>query len=253
MPLLQIIQQVATYFLTVRRETDRVYLYAPLTQYPLKKRLVIRIADLAFFVLIKFIGKTVRFEKEGWEHLEKIGASGKVPIYAFWHDRIFLGTYYFRDRGIVVITSQSMDGEYIARFIQRLGYGAVRGSSTRGGTKALVEMIRLMRSGLPMGFTVDGPKGPPHEAKPGPILLAKKTGNPVLPFIVEARNYWTVNSWDKLQIPRPFTTAKVFIAEPISVPENASDQELESKLNELQASLDELVNRGKQWSHSFSQ
>jgi lysophospholipid acyltransferase (LPLAT)-like uncharacterized protein len=215
--------------------------------------LTIRFADLAFFVLIKLIGKTVRFEREGWENLEKIGLGGKVPIYAFWHDRIFLGTYYFRDRGIVVITSQSTDGEYIARFIQRLGYGAVRGSSTRGGTKALVERIRLMRSGLPMGFTVDGPKGPPHEAKPGPILLAKKTGNPVLPFIVEARNYWTVNSWDKLQIPRPFTKAKVIIAEPISVPENASDQELESKLYELQVSLDELVNRGKQWSHGFSQ
>ena len=111
-----------------------------------------------------------------------------------------------------MITSQSFDGEYIARFIQRFGYGAVRGSSTRGGVGALVEMIRLMKKGLPAGFSVDGPKGPLYFAKTGAILLAKKTGNPVMPFSVETKNHWTIKSWDKLQIPKPFSKAKVFIA-----------------------------------------
>ena len=212
--------------------------------------MLIRFADWAFYLLIKLIGKTIRYETEGWENFEQIERSGKIPIYAFWHNRIFAGTYFFRNRGIVVITSQSFDGEYIARFIQRFGYGAVRGSSTRGGVGALVEMIRLMKRGLPMGFTVDGPKGPKYVAKSGAVLLAKKTGNPLMPFVVETEKFWTVKSWDKLRIPKPFTRAKVFIMEPICVPQDAGESEIENKRLELQAKLDAAVEFGKQWRES---
>lgn len=229
-------------------EIEKLYRFASLAEYSLKERLLIRLADYAFFVLIKFIGTTVRFETEGLEYLEAIERSRRPPIYAIWHNRIFLGTYYLRGRGIVFLTSQSFDGEYIARFIQRFGYGSIRGSSTRGGAAGLVEMIRKMKVGLPMGFTVDGPKGPRYEAKTGAVLLAKKTGNPILPFIVEARNYWTINSWDRLQIPRPFTRAIMLFGEPVYVGEKASDREIEAKRGELQRSLDRLVTRGKEWS-----
>ncbi|HBE82693.1 MAG TPA: hypothetical protein DDW24_07920, partial [Blastocatellia bacterium] len=197
--------------------------------------------------LITFIGKTLKYETEGWENFEAIENAGKIPIYSFWHNRIFAGTYFFRNRGIVVITSQSFDGEYIARFIQRFGYGAVRGSSTRGGIGALVEMIRLMKQGLPMGFTVDGPKGPRYVAKSGACLLAKKTGNPLMPFVIECEDYWTLKSWDRLQIPKPFTKANLIIGEPIFIESRARDKELEAKIVELQTSLDELVLRGEKW------
>lgn len=216
----------------------------------MRQRAAIHLADWAFYLLIKFIGKTIRYETEGWENFERIEKSGKIPIYSFWHNRIFAGTYFFRHRGIVVITSQSFDGEYIARFIQRFGYGAVRGSSTRGGVGALVEMIRLMKRGLPMGFTVDGPRGPKYVAKTGAVLLAKKTGNPLMPFVVETEKFWTINSWDRLQIPKPFTRAKVIIAEPIYVPEDADDAEIEKKRLELQSKLDAAVELGKQWRES---
>lgn len=209
--------------------------------------MLIRFADWAFYSLIQIIGKTIRFEVEGWDNFETIEKSGKLPIYAFWHNRIFAGTYFFRKRGIVVITSQSLDGEYIARFIQRLGYGAIRGSSTRGGVGALVEMIRVMRQGIPMAFTVDGPKGPQYQAKTGAVLLAKKTGNPMMPFVVESRNFWTIKSWDRLQIPKPFTKARVMIAEPIYVPTDADDEIIKSKLAELQQSLDLLVVKAEKW------
>lgn len=233
----------------VPEETEKVYRFAPLTKYSFSERLVIRAADLAFFALIRIIGKTIRYEVEGWENFEAIEKAGKTPIYSFWHNRIFSGTYFFRNRGIVVITSQSKDGEYIARFIKRLGFGAVRGSSTRGGVGALVEMIRLMRSGLPMAFTVDGPKGPRNVAKTGAVLLAKKTGNPMMPFVVENKNYWTVNSWDRLQIPKPFTRARVMIGEPIFV---AADGDVESSRSELQNSLDRLAEAGEAWRLSNS-
>lgn len=230
-----------------RKNFQEVYEFAPLNNFSRRERLSIRAADWIFYALISLIGKTVRFEVEGWENFEQIERDGKIPIYAFWHNRIFLATYYFRNRGIVVITSQSFDGEYIARFIQRFGYGAVRGSSTRGGVGALIEMIRLMKKGLPAGFTVDGPKGPKYIAKTGAILLAKKTGNPVMPFLVETKSFWSIKSWDKLQIPKFFTRARVFIHEPVYVEKDADDAEIENKQKELQSKLDELVESGKQW------
>lgn len=221
-----------------------------LGQYPLKDRIVIRAAEFAFYLLIRVIGSTIRYKVKGWENFESIENAGKLPIYAFWHDRIFAGTYFFRNRGIAVITSQSKDGEYIARFIQRLGYGAIRGSSTRGGVGALVEMIKAMRNGTATAFTLDGPKGPRYKAKQGAILLAKKTGNPVMPFVVECRSFWTVNSWDRLQIPKPFTRAKVVIGKPLYVNENADQNELDKALHELQISLDALTALGKEWSQT---
>lgn len=222
-----------------------------LTGYSLKDRITIRVADLGFYILIRLIGGTIRYTVDGWDNFESIERAGKLPIYAFWHDRIFAGTYFFRNRGIAVITSQSKDGEYIARFIQRLGYGAIRGSSTRGGVGALVEMIKAMRRGTPTAFTMDGPKGPRYEAKPGAVLLARKTGNPIMPFVVECAGFWTVGSWDRLQIPKPFTRAKLMIDRPIYVDADATDEQVQLKLRELQLSLDAMVEAGAKWRSSM--
>jgi lysophospholipid acyltransferase (LPLAT)-like uncharacterized protein len=229
------------YLYHVTDDIQKIYSFAPLSAYSRRQRLLIRLADLAFFALITVIGKTIRYETRELGHFDDVVAAGKVPIYAFWHEHIFAGTYFFRDRGIVVITSQSLDGEYIARFTQRFGYGSVRGSSTRGGVGALVEMIRLMRQGLPMAFTLDGPRGPRREAKAGAILLAKKTGNPIVPFVVKCDRYWTVNSWDKLQIPKPFTRASIDVAPPVYISPDASEADVENSRQMLKISLDELL------------
>lgn len=227
-----------------------MYRFSSLENYSFKERLLIRILGFAFYVFTYLIGKTVRFQVEGWENLEKIESDGKIPILAFWHNRIFLATYYFRYRGIIVMSSQSFDSEYVARFIQRFGFGIVKGSSTRGGVGGLIEMIRLMKRGFSTGFSVDGPKGPVYQAKTGTLLLAKKTENPILPFSVEAKNYWTIKSWDKLQIPKPFTRAKVLIAKPIAISKKANDAEMKNKHLELQEKLDDLVESGKEWRES---
>lgn len=228
-------------------DINKPFVPSSLDKYSFRDRLIIRAAETAFYLMIRIIGRTIRFEVEGWENFEAIEKAAKLPIYAFWHDRIFASTYYFRGRGIAVITSQSKDGEYIARFIQRLGYGAIRGSSTRGGVGALVEMIKTMRSRTPTAFTVDGPKGPRYEAKPGAVLLAKKTGHPVMPFVTECASFWRVNSWDQLQIPKPFTRAKLIIGQPIYVPANATAETVEARLGELQLSLDRMVLAGEKW------
>jgi len=146
------------------------------------------------------------------------------------------------------MTSRSFDGEYIARFIQRFGYGAARGSSTRGATGAVVEMVRLMRAGCPTAFTIDGPKGPRYVAKMGAVLLAKKTGNPILPFTITARKFWEAKkSWDGFQTPKPFTRARAIIAPPIYVPSDAADEVLEAKREELQHALDQINQQGEEW------
>jgi len=227
---------------------DRAYSFADLSSYSFKDRCLIRAADLAFFVLIKLIGGTVKFEIEGWENWEAASVEGKIPIYTFWHNRIFLSIYFWQRRRIVVMTSQSFDGEYIARFVQRFGNGAARGSSTRGATGAFVEMVRLVRAGCPTAFTIDGPKGPRYVAKMGAVLLAKKTGQPILPFTITAARFWEAKkSWDRSQVPRPFTRARVDIAAPIYVGPDADDGELDKKRDELQRALDEVSRRGEQW------
>lgn len=146
------------------------------------------------------------------------------------------------------MTSQSFDREYIARFIQRFGAGAARGSSTRGGTTALAEMERLLHLGYPAAFTIDGPKGPRYVAKMGGVLLAQKTGQPMLPFTITPRQYWEAKgSWDRAQAPFPFTSALVDIAPPIFVSADADQEELAATRDELQAVLDELDRHGEEW------
>ena len=224
-----------------------VYTPASLADYPLKQRLAIRLAAYAFYILIKLIGSTLRYEVDGDDPRPRVREAGKTPIFAIWHDRIFASIYFMRGDGIVVLTSKSFDGEYIARFLTKFGFGTVRGSSSRGGVRGMVEMIRLIRAGLPMAFTVDGPRGPRYEAKSGPVVLAKKTGTPVLPFVVECEKFLQVRSWDRLQIPKPFSKARVFYAEPVNVPAEANDDAIEAKRAELQAKLDDAVERGRRW------
>lgn len=234
------------------KSIETTYQFGPLDRFTFKQRLVIRVAGFFGYVLIRMLGATLRFQTTGWENFETIEKAGKLPIYSFWHDRIIAGTYFFRNRGIIVLSSSSFDSEYTARCIQRLGFGIIKGSSTRGGIQALVGMIRMMKQGFAMAFTIDGPKGPRYEAKAGPVVLAKKTGNPLTPFVIECEKFWTIKSWDRLQIPKPFTKANLIIGSPIYVDPTARDEELENKRLELQDSLNELVATGERWRKEIS-
>jgi lysophospholipid acyltransferase (LPLAT)-like uncharacterized protein len=214
--------------------------FADLDGLTAKQRLTVRAADRAFYGLISAVGPTMRWELRGGEHLERLYGSGKLAIWNFWHNQIFYATWFWRRRGIVVMTSRSFDGEYIARFIQRFGYGASRGSSTRGGSRALISHIRAMRAGFDAAFTIDGPKGPVFEAKPGPALLARKTGHAIVPVHHAGSSYWELASWDRFRIPKPFSRGLVVVGEPFFVPADAGDAEVEAARARLQTSLDEL-------------
>jgi lysophospholipid acyltransferase (LPLAT)-like uncharacterized protein len=182
---------------------------------------------------------------EGLAHLEAIAAAGRQPIMAFWHGRILPAAYYFRRRGIVVITSENFDGEWIAGIIERFGYGTARGSTSHGGMKALLRLTRDMAAGKPTGFTVDGPRGPARVAQPGAVWLAKATGNPVLPFHLEASRHWTLDNWDRTQIPKPFSTVALVVGEPFSVSAEADGPAIEIARRMLDERLHALEVRAR--------
>ncbi len=207
------------------------------------KRLQVAAIAALGYPLIKAHGHTLRWRVEGMHHFDAISAAGSQPVMAFWHGRILTATYYFRRRGIVVITSENFDGEWIARIIERFGYGTARGSTSRGGVKALLKLKRDMGKGKPAGFTLDGPRGPARVAQPGALWLARATGNPVLPFHLEASRHWTTASWDRTQVPKPFSTVALVVGEPLEVPADAPEEQMETARLELQRRLASLEQR----------
>ena len=209
---------------------------------PLKRVQAATIAGVGY-PLINALGHTLRWRVEGLQHLEAILASGRQPVMAFWHGRILPATFYFRRRGIVVITSENFDGEWIARIIERFGYGTARGSTSRGGKKAMLQLVRDMKAGRAAGFTLDGPRGPARVAQAGAVWLASATGNPVLPFHLEASSHWSLRSWDRTQIPKPFSTIALVVGEPLEIPSAASGETLEQARQDLERRLGRLEER----------
>ena len=212
------------------------------------QRVQIIVASWVGYFAVLLIGRTLRWHVEGWENWEAAKSIGKGLIYTFWHREIFSATWFWRKRGIVVMTSRNFDGEYIARIIERHGYGAARGSSSRGASRALVEMIRALENGRDAAFTIDGPRGPRFVAKPGSVLLAKATGAAILCFHIALRRAYVFSrSWDQTQAPYPFSRAAIFIGPPILVSPDAGEDEQARKLREVQATLDGLKSRGETW------
>jgi lysophospholipid acyltransferase (LPLAT)-like uncharacterized protein len=206
---------------------------------PLKRFQVRVIAGLGY-PLIAALGRTLRWRVDGLQHLEAVASRGHHPIIGFWHGRILPGTLYFQRRGIVVITSENFDGEWIARIIQRFGYGTARGSTSRGARKAMLQLVRDMADGKGAGFTLDGPRGPARVAQPGAIWLAKTTGNPVVPIHLEAASHWTLGSWDRTQIPKPFAKVALAIGEPMFVARESGDEQIEAARKDLELRLTDL-------------
>ena len=195
--------------------------------------------------LLATLGSTYRWRVDGYEHYDAIRARQQTPIFAFWHGRILPATYFWRDRDIVVMTSENFDGEWIARIIRRFGYGTARGSSSRGGRRALVQLRREVRQGTPAAFTLDGPRGPARVAQPGAVWLARLTGSPLLPFHIEADRGWSLKSWDRSLVPRPFSQVAVAIGDPIMVGRTSSEAELETTRVNLERSLRTLAERAR--------
>ena len=199
------------------------------------KRAQVALISGVGYPLLAALGLTYRYTVDGIEHLQRAEALGR-PIHAFWHGRILPGTIWFKNRGIVVITSENFDGEWIARIIQKFGYGTARGSSSRGARRALLQLMRDVKDKA-VAFTLDGPRGPARVAQPGAVWLAKVTGNPIIPFHLEADRHWTLRSWDRTQIPKPFAHIVLAFSPPLQVDAHADDNALRTARSDLERRL----------------
>ncbi len=207
--------------------------------FSLRQRLALWFISALGTLAIRLIGPTLRYRVE-------IEAGGPpepllVPaVYCFWHRCVFASAYFYRERDVAVMTSRSFDGEYIARIIQNLGFRPVRGSSSRGAVGALLGMHKEIEAGRTAAFTIDGPRGPRYVAKPGPVLLAKNTGVPIVCFHMALENSWVLDSWDATMIPKPFSRALLRVSREIIVPKDADPATLERIHQEMQAALERV-------------
>lgn len=203
----------------------------------------------AGYPVIAGLGRTLRWRVEGFMHYEDVVRAGRTPILALWHGRIPAATLFWQRRGIVALTSENFDGEWVARLMARFGYAAARGSTSHGGARALVRLRRELLCGHPVAFTVDGPRGPARVVQPGAVWLAGATGHPVLPFHIEAGRYWRAGSWDSAQIPKPFSTVAIAIGRPLDVAATdpltieATQAELLQNLQHLEALARTMLER----------
>jgi lysophospholipid acyltransferase (LPLAT)-like uncharacterized protein len=211
-------------------------------EFTLRQRFLLWFISFAGYLAIRLICPTLRYSMSWEEPPSPPDAVYEKPvIYAFWHRSVFPAAWFWRRRGIAVMTSRSFDGEYIARIIEKLGFVAVRGSSSRGGAEALRGMMSELGKGAAVAFTIDGPRGPKYVAKPGPVLLARSTGLPMAAFYVALSDAWVLKTWDEFMIPKPFSKALVRVSAKMRVPADASDHEIRDWHARLQQALERVT------------
>jgi len=211
------------------------------SQLTLLQRLQINLISWIAAVVVGLIGRTLRMTIT-FEEGSMPGLHATSPgIYPFWHRCVLPATWLFRNEGIGVLTSLSRDGEYIARVIRRFGFVPVRGSSSRGGQRGLLEMETMVKAGGAVAFTIDGPRGPRYVAKKGPVMLARLTGIPITAFYVAVEKRWVLKTWDGMVIPKPFSRAYVRVAKYIHVPPDADDAALDRYHADMQTALERIT------------
>jgi lysophospholipid acyltransferase (LPLAT)-like uncharacterized protein len=227
----------------VEARTQEAAAPAPATgarRFTVRQRIVLRIIIWAGYWIIRLIGPTLRvcisFEPGAQETLDQ-----RPLIASFWHSCMIPATYLCRDLGVRVMSSNSYDGEYMGRIIRKFGFVAVKGSSSRNAVRALLGLRRALDQGWTVAFTLDGPRGPRRQVKPGPVALGRSSGIPLTMFHAAVDQAWVLNTWDRLMIPVPFSRVLLRFGTLIRIPRDASNEELEGYNAELQSSLDRVT------------
>jgi lysophospholipid acyltransferase (LPLAT)-like uncharacterized protein len=194
-------------------------------------------------VLLDGLMASCRYALEGEEHVRRFHDRGEPVVITLWHGRLLPCAYRYRDRELVTLVSQHRDGEYITRAVRRWGYTVVRGSSSRGGLDALRELVRLVKAGRSLAITPDGPRGPREVMKPGPLIIAQRTGAPIIPVAGAASRAWFVGGWDRFLVPMPGASVRIAVGEPLFVPRRLGEGEMEGYEREVERRLGALMAR----------
>lgn len=219
-----------------------------LPQLKWSRRMQIPLIAAAVYSFICALGPTLRYEFLGYQNIARVHLSGKRCIFAFWHRVIIPVVWWARNRGIVVLNTTAFDGQWTRKVIEWLGFGTAQGSSTRGGLRGLAVMARRLEEGKDCGFTIDGPRGPRYVAKPGPVMLARKSGCPIAVFHVGVDRGKTFSkTWDHFLLPAPFARVVIICAPPIYVPVDADADLMESKHAQMQSELERVRDIAEAW------
>ena len=230
------------------QETPSLHYDTRLPRLPWSRRIQIPVIAAVVYSVIRVLGPTLHYEVLGWHHATDTYASGRRCIFTFWHRVIIPIVWWARDRGIVVLNTTAFDGQWTRKVIEWLGFGTAQGSSSRGGLRGLAVMARRIEEGKDCAFTIDGPRGPRYVAKPGPVMLARKTGAPIVVFHAGVNRGRTFEkTWDHFLMPKLFARAVLAFAPPIEVPANASAELMESKHAEMQKMLERVRDITENW------
>lgn len=229
-------------------ESVNVHYDVRLPDLPWSRRAQIPFIAAAVYAVICVLGPTLRYEILGWQHIERTYAAKRRCIWAFWHRIIIPIVWWARNRGIVVMNTTAFDGQWTRKVIEWLGFGTAQGSSSRGGLRGLAVMAKRLAEGRDCAFTIDGPRGPRYVAKPGPVLLARKTGCPITVFHMGVdRGKTFERTWDHFLLPAPFARVVMLCAPPIYVPADADAAAIEEKHAEMQRALERVRDIAEAW------
>jgi lysophospholipid acyltransferase (LPLAT)-like uncharacterized protein len=200
------------------------------------------------YAVVRLIGPTFRFEIIGVNNATQTRERGEPAIGAFWHRCIFQAVWFWRNRGIVVLNTVNFDGQWTRRVIERLGFGTAQGSSSRGAIEGLTAMAQCLEEGRHVALTIDGPRGPRYVAKPGAVILGRRTGKPISVFHIATQSGYTLKkSWDLFRLPRPYSRAVIVFAPLIRVPTDADGSAVTQKQAEVQESLERVRDIAESW------
>lgn len=184
---------------------------------PVRIRLKERLMPAVAAALIRLLGLTWRVRIVGGEHFERLRAAQQPFMYILWHGELLPLIWHHRNQGVFILVSEHKDGELVAQAASRLGYGLVRGSTSRGGARALLEVARLLKQGKTLAVTPDGPRGPKHTFTAGAVVASQRSGTPMLTIRAAADRAWRLRSWDAFLIPKPFARLSIAYGAPARV------------------------------------
>ena len=213
--------------------------YTSPTVFTRKQRLILRFAPPLVALCLRALVRTCRMEVRGMAQWNTVQRDYGRAILAFWHESMGLAACYCRNTGYHTLTSYSFDGEFAARVVRWFGLRAVRGSSSRGGSHALIQLEKALEH-VTVGFTLDGPRGPRREAKPGIAILSARTGVPILPFALVANRSWRLHSWDRFPVPKPFSRIVCAFGAPLPPPADSSREAVEKRRDLVERELRQL-------------
>jgi len=201
-----------------------------------------RMAVVAGGMALRALASTWRYRIIGAESLERLRANGVPFIFSLWHGQLLPLIWHHRNQRVAILVSEHRDGELIARLAKSIGYRLIRGSTSRGGERALLALVKDLRAGREVAVTPDGPRGPARSYAPGALIAAQRAGAPILPVAAHADSAWRLSSWDSFLIPKPFARVTVAYGEPTQV-EAERSREAASEAPSFQKLMEETERR----------